>query len=33
MTAVLRHNAAMIIDCAVYQDGQRRPGKVALHEA
>ena len=23
----------MIIDCAVYQDGKRRPGEVALHEA
>jgi magnesium transporter len=23
----------MIIDCAVYQDGKRRPGELALHEA
>ena len=23
----------MIIDCGVYQDGKRRPGEVALHEA
>jgi len=23
----------MIIDCAVYQDGRRRPGELALHEA
>jgi magnesium transporter len=23
----------MIIDCAVYQDGKRRPGELALHQA
>jgi hypothetical protein len=23
----------MIIDCAVYQDGKRRPGQLALDEA